>query len=303
VTRVCFVTCRRWPEISESDRLVVQALEGRGARVEGRAWNEPGADFDGFDAIVLRSNWDYHFDLEAFLAWLDRLERAGARVFNPPALVRWNVSKRYLIGLQAAGVPTVATALLEDETRAGLEAIMRGHGWRACVVKPEIGASAHDTRLVTGDTLADAATAIATGAIRRPVLVQPFVEEIRTRGEWSLVFIEGSLTHSVLKQPAAGDFRVQSHLGGTVRAAPAAPGVVGAARAALAALPEAPLYARIDAVETAAGALIMEVEVNEPGLFFTYAPPAAALRFAEALLARISGTAAAVGTPRDRRES
>lgn len=303
MTRVCFVTCRRWPEISESDRLVAQALEGRGARVEGRAWNEPGTDFDGFDAIVLRSNWDYHFDPEAFLAWLDRLERAGARVFNPPALVRWNVSKRYLIALQAAGVPTVATAVLEDETRAGLEAVMRGHGWRACVLKPEIGASAHDTRLVTADTLAEAATAIATGAIRRPMLMQPFVEEVRTRGEWSLVFIEGSLTHSVLKQPAAGDFRVQSHLGGTVRAEPAPPGVVRAARAALAALPEAPLYARIDAVETPTSLLIMEVEVNEPGLFFTHAPPAAALRFAEALLARrqrgVSGTATAADTPRD----
>jgi len=299
VTRVCFVTCRRWPEISESDRLVARALEARGARVEGRAWNEPAADFEGFDAVVLRSSWDYHFEPQAFLAWLDRLERAGARVFNPPALVRWNVSKRYLTALQAAGVPTVPTAALADETEAGLEAIMRGHGWLACVLKPEIGASAHDTRLVTPDTLAEAATAIATGAIRRPVLVQPFVEQVRTRGEWSLIFIEGSLTHSVLKRPAAGDFRVQSHLGGTVRAEPAPPAVGRAARAALAALPAVPLYARIDAVETPDGALVMEVEVNEPGLFFTHAPPAAAVRFAEALLARISGTATAVGTPRD----
>ena len=25
--RICFVTCRRWPKISESDRLAQQALE------------------------------------------------------------------------------------------------------------------------------------------------------------------------------------------------------------------------------------------------------------------------------------
>jgi len=296
VTRVCFVTCRRWPEISESDRLVARALERRGVRVEGLAWNEPAADFEGFDAVVLRSNWDYHFDPEAFLGWLDRLERAGARIVNPPALVRWNLSKRYLLALQAAGVPTVATTVLEDETRAGLEAIMRRHGWRACVLKPEIGASAHDTRLVTQETLSEAATAIATGAIRRPALVQPFVEEVRTRGEWSLVFIGGDLTHSVLKRPAAGEFRVQSHLGGTVHAEPAPPGALPPARAALAALPEPPLYARIDAVETPGGVLIMEVEVNEPSLFFTHAPPAAAERFAQALL---TGTATSAGTPRD----
>jgi len=131
--RICFVTCRRWPEISESDRLAQRALERRGAVVEARPWNMPGADFRGFDAVVLRSNWDYHFDPEGFLAWLDRLERAGARIWNPPDLVRWNVSKRYLLALQAAGVPTVATVILEDETRAGLAAAMAEHGWRTAV--------------------------------------------------------------------------------------------------------------------------------------------------------------------------
>ena len=265
---------------------MARALERGGVRVEGRAWNERAADFGGFDAVVLRSNWDYHFEPEVFLGWLDRLERAGARIFNPPALVRWNVSKRYLIALHAAGVPTVATAVLEDESRAGLEAMMRGHGWPAAVLKPEIGASAHDTRLVTGGTVGEAAAAIAAGTIRRPVLVQPFVEEVRTRGEWSVIFIDGALTHSVLKRPAAGDFRVQAHLGGTTRAEPAPPGVADAARAALRPLPAAPLYARIDGVETDARFLIMEVEVNEPGLFFTHAP-AAASTFAEAILRRL----------------
>ena len=284
--RICFVTCRTWPQISESDRLVQQALEARGATVEARAWNAAGADWDGFDAIVLRSNWDYHFDPEAFLGWLDRLERAGARIWNPPALVRWNLTKGYLLELARAGVPTVATVILEDETRAGIEAVMAARGWSRVVMKPVISASAHDTRLVSGATIDEAVAALASGEIRRPVLVQPFVEEIQTRGEWSLVFIDALMTHAVLKRPAPGEFRVQPRLGGTVET-PAPPDEVRAvAQAALAALPVPPLYARIDGVETAAGFQIMEVEVNEPGLFFPYAP-AAALRFAEALLRRV----------------
>lgn len=283
--RICFVTCRTWPQISESDRLVQQALEARGATVEARAWNAPGADWDGFAAIVLRSNWDYHFDPDAFLGWLDRLERAGARIWNPPALVRWNLTKAYLLELERAGVPTVATVILEDETRAGLEAVMAARGWSRVVMKPVISASAHDTRLVSGATMDEAVAALASGAIRRPVLVQPFVEEIQTRGEWSLVFIDDELTHAVLKRPASGEFRVQPRLGGTVETPPPPDGVRAVARMALDALPVAPLYARIDGVETAAGFQIMEVEVNEPGLFFPYAP-AAARRFAEALLRR-----------------
>jgi len=131
--------------------------------------------------------------------------------------------------------------------------------------------------------MASAVAALASGAIRRPVLLQPFVEEIRTRGEWSLVFIDSAFTHAVLKHPATGDFRVQPHLGGTVQAGPPPAGVLAAARTALAALPRAALYARIDGVETREGFRVMEVEVNEPGLFFTHAPDAAE-RLAEALL-------------------
>ena len=283
--RICFVTCRTWPEISESDRLVQRALEAQGATVEARAWNTPDAVWEGFDAIVLRSNWDYHFEPDAFVGWLERLERAGARVFNPPALVRWNLTKAYLLELGRAGVPTVATVILEDESRAGLEAVMAARGWSRVVMKPVISASAHDTRLVSAATLDEAAAALASGAMRRPVLIQPFVEEIQTRGEWSLIFIETEMTHAVLKRPAAGEFRVQPRLGGTVETPEPADAVRRVARAALAALPVPPLYARIDGVETAAGFQIMEVEVNEPGLFFPYAP-AAALRFAEALLRR-----------------
>jgi glutathione synthase/RimK-type ligase-like ATP-grasp enzyme len=286
VRRICFVTCRTWPEISESDRLAQRALEARCATVEERARNDPDAGWDGFDAIVLRSSLDYHFEPEAFPGWLDRLERTGARVFNPPALVRWNLTKTYLLELARAGVPTVATVILAHETRAGLESVMAARGWRRVVMKPVISASAHDTRLVSAATMDGAAAALAAGAIRRPVLIQPFVEEIQTRGEWSLVFIETELTHAVLKRPAAGEFRVQPRLGGTVETPEPPEGVRAVARAALAALPVPSLYARIDGVETAAGFQIMEVEVNEPGLFFPHAP-AAADRFAAALLRRL----------------
>jgi glutathione synthase/RimK-type ligase-like ATP-grasp enzyme len=287
--RICLVTCRTWPEISESDRLLQGALAARGAAVEARAWNDPGAGWDGFDAIVLRSNWDYHFEPDAFLGWLDRLERVGARVFNPPALVRWNLTKAYLLELARAGVSTVATVILEDETRAGIEAVMAARGWRRVVMKPVISASAHDTRLVSAATMDEAVAALASGAIRRPVLVQPFVEEIQTRGEWSIIFIETGMTHAVLKRPAAGEFRVQPRLGGTVETPPVPDAVRAVGRVALAALPVPPLYARIDGVETEGGFQVMEVEVNEPGLFFPQAPAAAA-RFAEALLQRVSST-------------
>src|SRR5262249_45083731 len=162
-----------------------------------------------------------------------------------------------------------------------LEAAVRRLG-DPVVLKPAIGASAHGTRLVTAADVEETLRAVAAGALVPPLLVQPFVEEVRTRGEWALIFIEGELTHAVLKRPGPGGSREGGAGGGGAAAAPAPPAVVAAGRRALAALPAPPLYARIDAVEAAAGPLVMEAEVNEPGLFFTHAPAAAA-RFAEAL--------------------
>jgi glutathione synthase/RimK-type ligase-like ATP-grasp enzyme len=282
--RICFVTCRRWPEISESDGVVQRALEVRGALVEGRPWNVAGTEFGGFDAVVLRSNWEYHLDPDGFRAWLDGVERTGAQIWNPPDLVRWNLSKRYLVALQAAGVPTVPTAFFDPAERRGeLAALLARHGWRRAVIKPEFGASAHETRLVAASTAPDAAAELANGVIRGSVLIQPFIEEVETRGEWSLIFIDSVFTHAVLKRPAAGDFRVQPWLGGTVESGRPPADALAAARTAMAALPRPSLYARIDGVETRDGFRIMEVEVNEPGLFFTHGPHGAE-RLAEAIL-------------------
>jgi hypothetical protein len=48
------------------------------------------------------------------------------------------------------------------------------------------------------------------------VLVQRFVPEVVWPGEWSFVFVGQEYSHSVLKRPAAGDFRVQEEFGGQI---------------------------------------------------------------------------------------
>jgi len=198
------------------------------------------------------------------------------RVWNPPALVRWNLSKSYLLELAEAGVPTVPSVVLDGDAAARLREVLAERRWTNAVVKPLVSASAHDTTLVRDGDADRVVEALATGAIRRPVLVQPFVEEIRTRGEWSVVFVDGAVTHTVLKRPGPGEFRVQTYHGGSAEARPAPPAVLAAARLALSALPLPPLYARVDGIETREGFLVMELEVNEPGLFFDLAPGAAA---------------------------
>ena len=280
---VCFVTCTTWPAVSESDGYVARALERRGASVTPRAWNDAAARFDGFDAVVFRSNWDYHHAPDAFLAWLARGEAAGVRFWNPPELIRWNLSKRYLGDLERAGIPVVPTAYLDGTDPDALPALLTARGWETAVVKPVLSASAHDTVLVKPGEAPAVGSTIAAGGIRTPVMVQPFVEEIRTRGEWSLVFIDGAFTHAALKRPSPGEFRVQPSFGGNSAAGRPGAEPIATGRRALDALPVPPLYVRVDGVVTARGFVVMEVEAHEPGLFFGLAPEAAEV-FADAIL-------------------
>jgi hypothetical protein len=284
--RVCFVTCLAWPNISDSDLHVKQALEARHVTVDGDPWNAPEQRFDGFDAVIFRSSWDYHHAPEVFLAWLARWEAAGVPFWNPPDLVRWNLSKRYLLDLEQRGVVVVPTVMVEAPATLHLPMVIAERGWRTAVVKPAIAASGHQATLVTPDNVHAVAAAIDQGHIRRPTMVQPFVEDIRTRGEWSMVFIDGELTHAMLKHSAREDFRVQPTHGGTSTRADPPHHVAEAGRRALDALPMAPLYARVDGVDARGGFLVMELEVHEPGLYFGAAPEAA-LIFADAIMRRL----------------
>jgi glutathione synthase/RimK-type ligase-like ATP-grasp enzyme len=233
------------------DRLLSEAL-----KAECIPWDAP-VDWHEFDAIAIRSCWDYHLRPAEFLAWLDSLHTT---VINPPSLIRWNLDKRYLRRLGMAMPET--HWLTEGESR-----IVDG----AHVVKPFISASAHQTHLIDG------------GNVAGPAMVQRFVPEIE-QGEWSVVFLGGDYSHAVLKRPAPGDFRVQMEFGGSVRHQPPPSSVLRFAEEAMRRLPEPAVFARVDIVVAAEGPLLMEIEVIEPELFLT---PAAARRLAEELGAHV----------------
>jgi len=301
--RIAFATYSKEPGLVDDDRVAVAALEARGAEVRAAVWDDPGVAWGAFDAVVVRSCWDYHLRLAEFEGWLARLVARGVAVRNPPAVIRWNARKRYLLDLAARGVSTLPTVLLpvggSDALGAALAALAADDParWRDVVVKPAVSASAFLTVRVRVGTHADEGVADALrGFDALPagseVLVQPFAPSVAEIGETSLVYLGGRFSHAVTKRPAAGDFRVQEELGGSSRAAdaPAAlvawgEGVLDAA-GALCDVPVAEItYARVDVLAEAAPRL-MELELVEPSLFLRHAPDAAE-RFADAIVAAL----------------
>ncbi len=279
--RVCFVTHRGAPDLTSDDRLAAEACVARGMEVSARAWDDPGVTWGAFDRVVLRSTWNYHLAPGAFDAWLQELADAGLPVLNPVPVVRWNARKDYLLELAAGGVAVVPTRIL-----APGEDPMPGR-WAAAfetpevVVKPAVGASAHGVVRTRLDA-PGAGEWLRTAASGGPILIQPFRQEVRERGEWSAVFIDGEYSHAVLKRPAEGDFRVQEELGGHAVPGEAPEAIRTLGRAALTGAPGRTLYARVDAVEGSDGPRLMELELIEPALYFGTDAGAPA-RFADGL--------------------
>ena len=255
-----------------------EALRSIGADVEAVAWTKA-EDLSGFDLVLPLVAWGYHLQYAQWLAFLDGIEAAGARMINPPALLRWNGDKAYLAELSDAGVPTVPTIAVEACCDADLEEARRRFDTDWLVIKPPISASATGThRLGVNDDLPDDSRG-------KPMIVQPLIEEIARTGEFSLMLFDGEFSHAVVKRPKSGDFRVQPHLGGVTLPSKPPPGAERLAKQALAAAPAKATYARVDIVPDDEGTLrIMELELIEPALFLDQSPDAGEA-FTRAILA------------------
>lgn len=283
---VAFVTCTAVPDLSADDRLALPGLARRGIGVTPVSWDDPAVDWSAFDLVVIRSTWDYTRRYEEYRSWLARLERAAVPLWNPAALARWNADKRYLRDLAAAGVPVVPTCWVEPEEAVGLRDLLAAQGWARAVVKPVVSANGYDT-WVTARMPGEADEQRFRTAAVRPLMVQPLMEEVRTEGEWSLVYFGGAFSHAVRKRPAGEEFRVQEEYGGrTVGASPSSD-LVEAGHRALAAVPGAWLYARVDGVRVEDAFVLMELELLEPSFYFRQADPAARETFANAVLGLI----------------
>jgi len=278
------VTYGKYPSLTDDDRPLIDELATLGVAARPVLWDADD-DWTRYDALVLRSCWDYHLRPDAFTRWLDRLEQDGVSLWNPGAVVRWNLHKSYLRDLERAGVRIPTTVWLGRGDRRALGDVMREQRWKECVVKPAVSASATHTWRVAEDDVDSVPFERLLAS--SDVLVQELIPEVASAGEWSVMMIDGEVSHAAIKRPKAGDFRVQWEHGGTAEPAPVSDALRRSATDVVRLIPGAWLYARVDGVVTNRGFVLMELECIEPHLFFDFHPDSRR-RFAQAL-ARRSG--------------
>lgn len=287
------------PQDGDMPPLLAACAEA-GLHAEAVCWDDKAVRWGDYDAVVLRSTWDYVPRLPAFLIWKAAVARQ-TRLFNPPALVRWSSDKHYLADLERAGVPITPTRFVEpgEDVRRALDDALAGRFGATTlappaeiVAKPAVGAGSKDAlrlrRDETGRARLHVERLLAEG---RGVLLQPYLGAVDERGETAMIYIDGRFSHAIRKgpllRPSAG---LVEGLFAPEEIRPREPtkdeGRV--AKLAFNAIPgEVPLYARIDLLAGPDGQpMVLELELVEPSLFFDQAE-GSAQRFAEALRDRL----------------
>ncbi|GAA3668934.1 ATP-grasp domain protein [Nocardioides ginsengisoli] len=282
MTSLLLATFDLMPDGEPGGEALPAAFAAHGIEARWVRWDDPAVDWAAADAVGVRSAWDYHRRLPAFLAWAREVE-AATTLLNGADVFAWNADKAYLLEL-ADVVPTVPTDLLDDADLAGglAKALDR---WGSVVIKPRTGAGG--VGLVVAESVADPRL---EGLVAGPWIVQPVVDSVRTTGESSVYVFGGVAVAQVDKVAAAGEVRVHELYGGRSRpvaldperATVAADAVRTAAQRRGADL----VYARVDLMRWQDAWVVSELELIEPGLYLDVAP-ANADRFAAAVAGRL----------------
>ena len=257
------------------------ALDGVGISTTPTPWTAHVDDASGlldYARILPLLTWGYHYDHLRWLRACRTWEQSGLPLANPAQVLTWNSDKRYLGWLAERGIAIPATTWSDHVTDVQVDEMFEATGADELILKPSVSGGAWKTqRLRRGD-----AVEVVPG--NDTMLLQPYLPSIESRGETSMLFFGGKLSHVVNKRPVAGEFRVQEEFGGLYRVLDAPPvGALALAEQVLAAIETPLLYARIDMVPDADGRwLLMEAELIEPD-FYLGMDPRKGASFAQAL--------------------
>jgi hypothetical protein len=260
---VALATCLVLPEPDADLEPLLGALREAGVKAKALAWDDPYADFADARLTLLRSTWNYSEQPGRFLRWVDDVA-VTSDLWNPPATVRWNTHKSYLLDLEAKGVPVVPTHLAKRGDRTPLKQVIETRGWSEVVVKPAVSGGSRQTRRIRPGAIEAGEAHFTALVTREDVLVQPYLASVEGHGERAIVIVDGTPTHAVRKSPRfLGDPESVSD------AVPIAEDEAALARQAIAAAPGPLLYARVDVARDEHGApRVMELELVEPSMFF-----------------------------------
>lgn len=300
-----FISMDALDDFVVDDALSYPYFEDLGWEIDVVSWRRRDVNWADYDFVLIRTPWDYQQAPEDFMARLEEIERSRTPLYNSLPLIRWNLNKTYLRDIERLGATIVPTIWLEAAAELDFDEYFRVFSADEIVLKPTVSANADHTYRVHRDNAHLLRETLGETFRTRAAMAQPLLPSIVEEGEFSVLYFNGAFSHSIIKTPASGDFRVQEEHGGDIREAQAdaTRGYNDILRAATAAMQtveklgfETPLYARVDLARISNGGnadafAVMELELIEPSLYLR-CNDGAPERFARAVHERVNGAKA-----------
>ncbi len=277
------------------DDLLDEPLAKLGWQTQLVSWRCENVNWQQFDAVIIRSPWDYQDDASAFLSVLATIDDSSTVLLNSLTTVQWNIDKIYLKSLADHNISIVPTLWQSNFVAEDLPQFFNHFNCQQLVIKPRISANADNTFWLKQATAEHSIADLEVIFSDSNFMVQPFMASVIDEGEFSLFYFNGEFSHAILKTPKADDFRVQEEHGGRLQAITPEKALLAQAESTLATITnltdEMPLYARVDFVRVSNSSAsepfaLMEAELIEPSLYFNM-DDSAADHFADAFVKRI----------------
>lgn len=260
--------------VVDEDRLVESVLRELGVDFSFEVWSDQNVDWSQYSHLLMKSPWDYFDRYQEFLSWCKRIQSLRIPVLNDIETVIWNSDKRYLVDVEAEGFPIVPTHFLPKGEEVDLEPLFDRFQTDILVLKPTVSGGAKNTLKLDRETWRQKFANIKQLVGEEAMMLQPFVPQITEVGEYSYIFFNGRFSHSVLKSPKKGEFRVQHFFGGEIHPTVPADSELSYIQKIAGEFVADKLYARIDGAWVGDTFWIMELELIEPYLFLFTNPNA-----------------------------
>jgi len=249
------------------DKLLIEPMKTLGWIAEEISWRNENVDWKDYDAVIVRSTWDYQNDPEKFISALEKINNVS-HLENDLDLMKWNMNKNYLFALEQNGVTIVDTIWEKSFNPSLANEYFDKLRTDEIIIKPNISANADNTFRLYKENFNEHLSMLEKIFSTRDFMVQPFLKNIIKEGEYSLFFFDGKFSHSVLKKPKEKDFRVQEEHGGNIQPKNVSTEMISIAENIFKKLSTIPLYGRVDLVRTNENEFaLMELELIEPSLY------------------------------------
>lgn len=277
MNKVGIVSCNKWQGKIKEDINLCLELQNLGIDAEIISWQQP--IIKDYDLLILRSVWGYQNYYREFKKWLLEIKQRNIPLLNHPDMILSNILKnKQFEVLQKNDINCIQTYFLDKKnfTSENIFDILNGSLYCVpSVVKPTISGSGENTylinssitkpNLISSSEVVEKFKPILNRGDDFGVMLQPYISEINN-GEYACIFIDGELTHTMLRFPDVFHKKKRPYLVKDV------PNSILELAEKVENISDFKnyLYMRVDMVLVDGKAKIMEVELAEPDLLTKY---------------------------------